>query len=302
MAKLLPQERSLENQENEWSQSRSSADELFNAKNNIGPSDVTAAFEPIPNFNSNAAGELTIDPTDIPLPEQLSAPGAGHNSNNNLYPNVSSLNNPARIEPVNIVVSSNNRKDKGMKKRWWGNKQEKVNALETNIQSHQELTRIKSASKQSAEVDGDNSPNSHVYPHSPLATNSTGNIVYVGEKSKDNRSINYTLICFALIFGILLMYALMLTYMVFIDPETMVCNRICGDDTNNAVESLTDGSQGIIGCEPIPTFHPTISPSNIPTTQPTNAPSNTTKSPFTMNPTNVPSKPPTPGPTGSHFL
>ena len=296
--KALPQQTET-NAEDEGS--KSSTEDLFHGKDGIAMGDVATAFGPSPNYVPNAGELLMIDPTDIPLPQQ---PGIGNSSiiirgssaasasnGNSINPSIANAQ-PA-IEPVNIVVSSNNRNNKGGKKKWWGNKQETPNPLQKNLQSHQELMRMKSASEVSTDIqDGNPSPQTH--PHSPISSNSTG-IVYV--QKDNNRSSNYKTVCFALIFGVLLMYAIMLTYMVFIDPKTMVCNKICGAGdagTNNNAVTVDDdiGPATDIGGEPIPSMAPTEPPSNNPSARPSAIPSMITVSP---------TKSPSPNPTGTPY-
>eukprot|EP00483_Globobulimina_turgida_P002142 UN02144 len=101
---------------------------------------------------------------------------------------------PGQNEQVNIVVSK---------------KQNPSN----NIQSNQEMFRIQSGS----EFDDDDEI---------ARTHSQASVIYV-QQEKEFENMSPKLVCAALIFGVVLMYSIMLTYMVFVDPKRMVCGNIC---------------------------------------------------------------------------
>ena len=287
----LPETEQTSNQNEGSRTNSSSAEDLFNKNGGVGMGDVITAFDP--KYMSDSGEIMMVDPQQIPIP------GSNMNLHETPDPNrisIPSNNIKPQIEPVNIIVSSNNRNSTGIKKSWWG-KQETANPLDKNLKIHttQELARMQSASASS---------NDRTSPlHSPISTASQpSGIIYVQNETKQKQS-NFKSICFSLTFGILLMYAMMLTYMVFVDPEGMVCNKVCDNTAvNDGSAVISDDDSNVIVIQEIPTMEPTKSPSKLPTNIPSNIPTEITVSPTTAIPTKVPSESPTNRPTGSQLL
>ena len=54
-----------------------------------------------------------------------------------------------------------------------------------------------------------------------------GNVLYVpSQTAKGKEQSSFKQICIGLVFGILLMYCILLSYMVFVAPDTMICAHV----------------------------------------------------------------------------